>query len=73
MPRLLTAAVIAVGACGCAPGPYAMAPPTQQVAPYYGNPSLVCAADHQYVWETVVDVVDDYFKICAEEPVRQIG
>jgi len=73
MPRLLAAAVIAVGVCGCAPAPYAMAPPIQQVAPYYGNPTLVRAADHQYVWETVVDVVDDYFKVCAEEPVRRVG
>jgi len=73
MPRLLVAAVIAVAACGCAPGPYGMVAPTQQVAPYYGNPTLLRTADHQYVWETVVDVVDDYFKVVTEEPVRQIG
>ncbi|NUQ64330.1 MAG: hypothetical protein HUU20_17820, partial [Pirellulales bacterium] len=29
--------------------------------------------NHEVVWETVVDVVDDYFRIADEEPVRLIG
>ncbi len=37
------------------------------------NPTFVPVGDHQYVWENVVDVIDDYFKIKREEPVRQIG
>jgi len=39
----------------------------------YDNPTLVPMADHDYVWETVVDVVDDYFDSEREEPVRRIG
>ena len=42
-------------------------------APYYQNPALVPSADHEFVWETVADVVDDYFKIDEEQPVRLVG
>ena len=34
---------------------------------------LVQGGDHQSLWETVSDVIDDYFKIEREEPVRLIG
>ena len=47
--------------------------PGQPAVPYYENPTLVPAADHQLVWETVVDVVDDYFDVRREEPVRLVG
>ncbi len=40
---------------------------------YYQNPALVPSGDHEFVWETIVDVVDDYFKIDEEQPVRLIG
>jgi hypothetical protein len=33
----------------------------------------VPSVDPQQVWETVVDVTDDYFQIEREEPVRVIG
>ncbi len=40
----------------------------------YPNPVFVPAAgDPQAFWETLVDVVDDYFPIEHEEPVRMIG
>jgi hypothetical protein len=41
--------------------------------PVHQNPILVPTSDHEYVWETVADVVDDYFKIQEEEPVRLVG
>lgn len=52
-----------------------MATPVQTgpTVPCYGNPTFLPATDHQCVWESVVDVVDDYFKIVHEEPVRLIG
>jgi hypothetical protein len=37
------------------------------------NPAFVPASNHQLVWETVVDVVDDYFEIEREDPVRVEG
>jgi membrane-associated phospholipid phosphatase len=59
--------------CGCAMGPSYTASPGQPASLVYGNPILVPVTDAQYVWENVVDVMDDYFKIEREEPVRQIG
>jgi len=38
--------------------------------PVYSNPVFVPAGDPQCFWETLVDVVDDYFRIEREEPVR---
>ena len=40
---------------------------------WHENPTLLPAADYQCVWETVVDVVDDYFAVDREEPVRLVG
>lgn len=37
------------------------------------NPMLLPIADQELAWNQVVDVVDDYFQIDREEPVRQIG
>ncbi len=39
----------------------------------YANPMFIPLADSQCAWETVVDVVDDYFRIEHEEPVRMAG
>ena len=39
----------------------------------YDNPALVPVADHELVWETVVDVIDDDFQVDREVPVRQYG
>ena len=52
----------------------AQAMPAQPVAVFCDNPTFVPIADHRYVWETVIDVVDDYFpKIERQEPVRLIA
>jgi hypothetical protein len=45
----------------------------QPLPPSYANPVFVPIADPQCTWEQVVDVVDDYFRIEREEPVRVAG
>jgi hypothetical protein len=37
------------------------------------NPLLAPVSDADYVWEQVVDVVDDDFKILRERPIRRSG
>ena len=37
------------------------------------NPLFVPGTDHELIWETVCDVIDDYFVIARAEPVRQVG
>lgn len=54
---------------GCAVGPPVTDPAWQTSNVFYDNPALVPLGDHEFVWETVVDVVDDYFKIKEEVPV----
>jgi hypothetical protein len=39
----------------------------------YNNPTVVPHGDPLHVWEQVVDVVDDYFPIEREDPVRLYG
>jgi hypothetical protein len=58
-----------------APGPVAAAPnvPVQPAYPVYSNPIFIPIADPQCAWEAVVDVVDDYFRIQEERPVRWAG
>ncbi len=64
---------------GCAPAePWTVPPtavsPTALASAAYSNPSHLAVADHELLWETVADVVDDYFpEFEYEEPVRQIG
>ena len=45
----------------------------QASAPFYQNPALVPSCDHEFVWETIADVIDDYFEIAEEQPVRLVG
>lgn len=73
MRALLLPVLMLPALCGCAGGLNCGAAPDQQVAVIHDNPTLVQIADHQFLWETVADVVDDYFKIEREEPVRLIG
>jgi hypothetical protein len=40
---------------------------------FHDNPVFLPVTDHEFVWETMVDVVDDYFQIKHEEPVRLVG
>lgn len=47
--------------------------PECPVAVVFENPALVPEANHELVWETIVDVVDDDFVIEREDRVRQYG
>ena len=77
MRRLFALVAAAVSIVGCTnpaweqPGPEMI--PLTPAANLLPNPVLVPLTDPQCAWELVVDVVDDYFKIQHEEPVRQIG
>lgn len=66
---------------GCSAGVYQYVPPgapasrpqvsdLPPVVLRFENPSLVPTPDAERVWKAVVDVVDDYFRIEREEPVR---
>lgn len=50
------------------PPPVAMAPP-----PPPQNPISVYVMDRDFVWDQVVDVVDDYFRIQKEDRVKLAG
>ncbi len=41
--------------------------------PMVPNPVAVSVTDRDFVWDQVVDVVDDYFRIKKEERVRLMG
>lgn len=73
MPRLIAVGLLLAWAAGCScGGPYAG--PLQGPAPVYcENPVFISNADHNYVWETTVDVVNKYFRIEREDPVRLVG
>ena len=73
MGRLLVVALLVVAASGCGWGPYTPVVAPQPVVVCHQNPALLPGIDHHCVWETVVDVVDDYFKVVHETPVRQVG
>ena len=82
MRNAVISLLIAVVPAGCSVGPeYAYAPecpigqgalPAQPVVSY-SNPIFIPIADPHCAWENVVDVVDDYFRIEREEPVRLVG
>jgi hypothetical protein len=67
--------VLGVGGCRAwdqpiyaPPAPLGMLPPAPQA-----NPVLVTSMDRDFVWDQVVDVVDDYFRVEHEERVRLVG
>jgi hypothetical protein len=64
-------ATILLAVMGCAFDPSAPGPPV--VRAVYENPALVPVADRDFLFHQVVDVVDDYFTIDREEPLRVIG
>ncbi len=39
----------------------------------YDNPVLLRVANYELLWEGIVDVVSDYFRIEREDPVRLLG
>ncbi|NQT15599.1 MAG: hypothetical protein HQ582_22775 [Planctomycetes bacterium] len=70
MRRVAAFGLLWMAASGCAARPPVTHPGWQTTNVFYDNPAMVCAADPEVVWETVADVVDDYFTIREEEPVR---
>jgi hypothetical protein len=73
MRRFVLVALAVFAVSGCLVGPPAGPPVWPPTTVLYDNPVLLPVNDHELVWETVVDVVDDYFKIKEEKPVRVIG
>jgi len=47
--------------------------PYQSAAVSYDNPALLRINNYDLVWEGVVDVVSQYFRIEREDPVRLLG
>ncbi len=71
---LLLVSPLLLPATGC----YHVAPypgePFSPIAPVvYENPSFFAIADREQLWEQLVDVLDDNFRIEREERVRQVG
>ena len=62
MRKILATILMTLGLSGCTVPE--MSPPP---------PEMIPIADSQCAWEAVADVIDDYFKIEHEEPVRKIG
>ncbi len=56
--------LVAVAGCATSPPPVALLHP---------NPMFIPAVDREFVWQQVVDVVDDYFKIEREDRVHLVG
>jgi hypothetical protein len=69
----LAIAVVLLAGSGCVTQGPTSGWPESAGPVVYDNPALVPVADHDLVWETVVDVIDDDFQIDREVPVRQYG
>ena len=74
MPRnlflsLILSQLMMVGGCACfrdnVPGLSNMSPQP--------NPMFVASNDPDYIWDRIVDAVDDYFEIEREEPIQMYG
>ena len=66
------AVLLATAGCAIAPPPPGV--PLVGPAPYaLANPVLIPSTDHDLVWEQMVDVIDDYFKIEREDRVQVVG
>lgn len=65
--------VLLLGHLGCSH--HALIAPSDPLIGATGveNPLFVPIADHEFVWDQVVDEIDDYFKISLEERVRVVG
>ena len=70
----LLVAVGLLAVSGCCSGTTHWSSPNQPIDTIVlNNPLFVSGTDHELIWETVCDVVDDYFVIARSEPVRQVG
>lgn len=64
------AVALMAAAGGCAPTASYSDPDWRTENVFHENPVFVPVRDAEFVWETVVDVVDNYFDIHRERPVR---
>jgi hypothetical protein len=73
--RNLYLGIVCLAVTGCSQ--HQLHGPQTELAPRGGpaieNPIFVPVTDHEFVWNQVVDTIDDYFKIAHEERVRFIG
>lgn len=58
---------------GCGSFGSLMSPTPPEVVPVVQNPLFVPVADREFVWNQLVDAMDDHFKIRREERVREVG
>ena len=73
MHRFFVIALLIFFAYGCASAPNLNAPPVAfQPVVALNNPVLIPGNHPEHVWEQIADVVDDYFRINEETPVRQM-
>ncbi|MGD0655184.1 MAG: hypothetical protein ABSA16_12625 [Thermoguttaceae bacterium] len=78
MRNMFATLLMALGLSGCtvpawSPPPPPELIPIEQTEVIYPNPVFIPIPDSQCAWEAVADVIDDYFKIEKETPMRQIG
>lgn len=62
--RALLALIVCLGGCAT------YAPPR---APHIPNPVAVPACNYDYLWDQIVDIVDDSFDVTSEQRVRPAG
>lgn len=72
------AVLAALWMTGCSAGAWrspSYTPPEIPIGPFppQNNPAVVGVMDRDFVWEQVVDVVDDYFRVKQEDRVRLVG
>ncbi len=72
MRRLPLLLVVALLLAGCAQSVW-FRPPAAAPLVTLSNPMLVPVADREALWDGLVDVLGDYFRIAGEEPVRLLG
>jgi hypothetical protein len=81
MRKAIAAGIIAVALGGCEttgelttqPGYLPTQTAEQPTTTAYANPFFVPIADPQLAWETITEVISDYFRIDEEAPVRMAG
>ena len=73
MRRLAAIALVVLAVPGCGIGRTWSGPVRPVLVPYCDNPVFVPAANREQFWETLVDVVDDYFEIEREQPIQAMG
>jgi hypothetical protein len=70
MRHLVSLSLLLLPACGC--GPWHRLPLRAAHGPI-ANPMLVPIRDPEYVWDKLLDVIDDHFVIEREERARWVG